>query len=836
MKFFCDRCNAKYSISDEKVRGKVVKVRCKRCDNVITVSEEKNQAHGSTPDSETSGAGGRSTGGEWYYSVEGQTFGPLEKNRLIEKYKSGELSANSYVWKDSFSEWKPATDVEPFSTLLDEQAEQAGLSRPKRNTMDAGDSIEAVETSDEGSRGLSDRLGPSSSGSGGSGGRRGSNAGGSRSSSSSLPSVPDRDGDSDDRSSERSPGSAGGGRTSRGSTDRGGERSRSAGSRSSGDLGRERSSPEERSSGRNRSRRDRGRDREGSSSDDRRERLERLRGKLKSNFDPDSEAESEGDDEPSSSLGRGESTVPGRDPESGSPTRSTGGDQSGGRVGAAASSSAAAVDASAAERQRSRDESPASSSGPQPVGEEVGEAIAEMKDSGTGEETVDIDRSELEKFEDLESATRKVDVQGLQEGPEVEPEEDPAADEVEELDLDELDPVEVAESESGAPDEEDDFSLPPAGSSRLEEEDPRDSGGMEAPAPGLPGPEDAEETHPNLFDEQEEGDDRAAFPTAPKLGESDEESSESEGMTQSLLMQLDQIEDEGSTVRWAGAAGAVVLLAVGGVVGYIALAGPDEKDRKAKKEEPNPEQVAMREDDEAVQKTYSEDEIMALSPQTVEEGEGSEDSEGTNSGGSATSSGSGSEGEGILEGRSLTESEGASMKEAVKAMEESEKRSGDENSGDLREMEGSGRLAEAGGSEDSESESGSDSRGFEAMQAVEGGSPGVENPTEAARDRGGSGRGMALSKEQIRQGIKGVRESVATCRRRHARKGTPMDAGKIYLTLTIEPSGGVSGYSISPAKLQGVVFERCLASHKGRWQFGPFDGSAQKLKAPFIMQ
>src|SRR4051812_13315061 len=39
MKFVCERCQTKYSIADEKVRGKVLKVRCKSCSNVITVRE-----------------------------------------------------------------------------------------------------------------------------------------------------------------------------------------------------------------------------------------------------------------------------------------------------------------------------------------------------------------------------------------------------------------------------------------------------------------------------------------------------------------------------------------------------------------------------------------------------------------------------------------------------------------------------------------------------------------------------------------------------------------------------------------------------------------------------
>jgi predicted Zn finger-like uncharacterized protein len=39
VKFSCDKCQTKYSIADEKVRGKVLKIRCKKCDNVIVLRE-----------------------------------------------------------------------------------------------------------------------------------------------------------------------------------------------------------------------------------------------------------------------------------------------------------------------------------------------------------------------------------------------------------------------------------------------------------------------------------------------------------------------------------------------------------------------------------------------------------------------------------------------------------------------------------------------------------------------------------------------------------------------------------------------------------------------------
>ena len=39
MKFLCDKCKTRYTISDEKVRGKVLKIRCKNCAHIIVVRE-----------------------------------------------------------------------------------------------------------------------------------------------------------------------------------------------------------------------------------------------------------------------------------------------------------------------------------------------------------------------------------------------------------------------------------------------------------------------------------------------------------------------------------------------------------------------------------------------------------------------------------------------------------------------------------------------------------------------------------------------------------------------------------------------------------------------------
>jgi predicted Zn finger-like uncharacterized protein len=49
MKFVCDRCQTRYSIADEKVRQKILRIRCKTCGNVVVVQGERVVAGNDAP-------------------------------------------------------------------------------------------------------------------------------------------------------------------------------------------------------------------------------------------------------------------------------------------------------------------------------------------------------------------------------------------------------------------------------------------------------------------------------------------------------------------------------------------------------------------------------------------------------------------------------------------------------------------------------------------------------------------------------------------------------------------------------------------------------------------
>jgi len=169
MKFLCDNCQTKYSIGDDKVRRKVLKIRCKNCGHIIVVRDPQRSGSGGggrvtasprTLDRAFDGAfeGGyersgqeRSTKGsrpamqvvpspiaaahaehplerdpeegatqlvpapdfasddEWYLAVDGHQFGPMSFDELCRRVKRGEARSETgdeaYVWRDGFADW-----------------------------------------------------------------------------------------------------------------------------------------------------------------------------------------------------------------------------------------------------------------------------------------------------------------------------------------------------------------------------------------------------------------------------------------------------------------------------------------------------------------------------------------------------------------------------------------------------------------------------------------------------------------------------------------------------------------------------------------------------------
>jgi predicted Zn finger-like uncharacterized protein len=115
MKIVCDSCGAKYSIADEKVAGKIFKIRCKKCSSVLEVRGDQAGAHPFADANAPQDAGGDAT---WYIVVDGEQKGPLPPIELSQLFAKGTVGLDSYVWKEGFDDWKVASDVPELAQIF----------------------------------------------------------------------------------------------------------------------------------------------------------------------------------------------------------------------------------------------------------------------------------------------------------------------------------------------------------------------------------------------------------------------------------------------------------------------------------------------------------------------------------------------------------------------------------------------------------------------------------------------------------------------------------------------------------------------------------------------
>src|SRR5437762_2885553 len=119
MKIVCDSCGAKYSISDDKVAGKVFKIRCKKCSEVIVVRGDQQQA------AADASAAPASAQGIWHVVIDGDQSGPYAPARLAELLTQGTIDWEAYVWTEGFDNWLPMRDVPDLVAQITGQAPPA---------------------------------------------------------------------------------------------------------------------------------------------------------------------------------------------------------------------------------------------------------------------------------------------------------------------------------------------------------------------------------------------------------------------------------------------------------------------------------------------------------------------------------------------------------------------------------------------------------------------------------------------------------------------------------------------------------------------------------------
>ena len=179
MKFLCDSCKAKYQIADEKVAGKTVRMKCRKCGHQIEVRAAVTETSVASPpprapsgapprppakgglatslsatkprapspstapssalagafksnvqdapasvDGETQSASIElSVSDEWYVAINGVPVGPVRISELRRKAAAGAVTEESLCWQEGLEEWRPIRSIPELAAIVREAAQ-----------------------------------------------------------------------------------------------------------------------------------------------------------------------------------------------------------------------------------------------------------------------------------------------------------------------------------------------------------------------------------------------------------------------------------------------------------------------------------------------------------------------------------------------------------------------------------------------------------------------------------------------------------------------------------------------------------------------------------------
>jgi predicted Zn finger-like uncharacterized protein len=147
MRIVCDSCGAKYSIADEKIAGKLFKVRCKKCSEMIMVDGTAMASSDSVPV-----PGDASGPGSWFVVIDGAQSGPMSSEEVAGQLAAGAIDADTFAWCEGMEDWEPIGSIDAFKddvarapvSQLSQVAEVASFNEEPTRVVGSGESPAAA--------------------------------------------------------------------------------------------------------------------------------------------------------------------------------------------------------------------------------------------------------------------------------------------------------------------------------------------------------------------------------------------------------------------------------------------------------------------------------------------------------------------------------------------------------------------------------------------------------------------------------------------------------------------------------------------------------------------
>jgi predicted Zn finger-like uncharacterized protein len=112
MKITCNSCQSKYTVSDEKVQGKTVKIKCRKCGATILVnSSGATTTNASDPAAAAADAAAGGDGATYLVNVAEGDQRSMSLQELVQAVNASTISRDTYVWADGMADWQPINQV-----------------------------------------------------------------------------------------------------------------------------------------------------------------------------------------------------------------------------------------------------------------------------------------------------------------------------------------------------------------------------------------------------------------------------------------------------------------------------------------------------------------------------------------------------------------------------------------------------------------------------------------------------------------------------------------------------------------------------------------------------
>jgi predicted Zn finger-like uncharacterized protein len=129
MKITCQACQSKYTIADDKIQGKVAKIRCRKCGATVLVDASGGgpQTNGSV----TPATGSAGAEDAWLVSVAEGEQRTMKLEEVIDAYNTGVVTGETYIWKDGMADWVPLAEAPEIVAALNDASGAAAPAQPE---------------------------------------------------------------------------------------------------------------------------------------------------------------------------------------------------------------------------------------------------------------------------------------------------------------------------------------------------------------------------------------------------------------------------------------------------------------------------------------------------------------------------------------------------------------------------------------------------------------------------------------------------------------------------------------------------------------------------------